>query len=109
MVLMSGLSLPMRALRDYIASALDMVVHVGRLSDGTRKLMRVCEITGMEEDVVTTQDIFLFEQEGLDEDGQVLGAHRATGIRPKCTDRLLRTGIKLGPEVFDPGPRSRMR
>jgi pilus assembly protein CpaF len=109
MVLMSGLSLPMRALRDYIASALDIVVHVGRLSDGTRKLMRVCEITGMEEDVVTTQDIFLFEQEGLDEDGQVLGAHRATGIRPKCTDRLLRTGIKLGPEMFDPGPRSRMR
>jgi pilus assembly protein CpaF len=109
MVLMAGLSLPMRALRDYIASALDMVVHVGRLSDGTRKLMRVVEITGMEEDVVTTQDIFMFEQEGLGEDGQVLGAHRATGIRPKCTDRLLRTGIKLGPEVFDPGPRSRMR
>jgi pilus assembly protein CpaF len=109
MVLMSGLSLPMRALRDYIASALDMVVHVGRLSDGTRKLMRVCEITGMEEDVVTTQDIFMFEQEGLAEDGQVIGWHRATGIRPKFSERLVRTGIKLGPEVFDPGPRSRMR
>src|SRR6266496_2302392 len=68
MVLMAGLSLPMRALRDYIASALDMVVHVGRLSDGTRRLMRVVEITGMEEDVVTTQDIFMFEQEGLSED-----------------------------------------
>jgi pilus assembly protein CpaF len=109
MVLMSGLSLPMRALRDYIAAALDMVVHVGRLSDGTRKLLRVCEITGMEEDVVTTQDIFMFEQEGVSEDGQVLGSHRATGIRPKFTERLVRTGIKIGADVFDPGVRTRGR
>jgi pilus assembly protein CpaF len=59
--------------------------------------------------VVTTQDIFMFEQEGVAEDGQVIGQHRATGIRPKFTERLLRTGIKLGPEVFDPGPRTRLR
>jgi pilus assembly protein CpaF len=107
MVMMAGVALPLRALRDYIASALDMVVHVGRLSDGTRKLMRVAEITGMEEDVVTTQDIFTYEQQGITEDGKVIGAHRATGIRPKFAERLLRVGIELGPEMFDPGPRKR--
>jgi pilus assembly protein CpaF len=109
MVLMSGVSLPMRALRDYIASALDMVIHVGRLSDGTRKVMKVCEIAGMEEDVVTTQDIFVFQQEGIAEDGRVLGAHGATGIRPKFTDRLVRAGIQLGPEIFDPSPAGKRR
>src|SRR5215510_7128714 len=109
MVLMAGVALPMRALRDYIASALDMVIHVGRLSDGTRKLMRACEITGMEEDVVTTQDIFTFEQQGIAEDGRVQGYHRATGIRPKFAERLIRAGIQLGPELFDPGPRGRAR
>ena len=109
MVLMAGVALPMRALRDYISSALDMVVHVGRLSDGTRKLMRVVEITGMEEDVVTTQDIFMFDQQGIAEDGRVLGAHRATGIRPKFMERLMRVGVQLGSELFDPAHRPRGR
>jgi pilus assembly protein CpaF len=102
MVLMSGMTLPLRAMRDYIASALDMVIHVGRLSDGTRKVMRVAEISGMEEDVVTTQDIFMFQQDGIGPDGRVRGFHRATGIRPKFMERLVRAGIQLGPEVFDP-------
>ena len=105
MVMMSGLSLPLRAMRDYISSALDMVVHVGRLSDGTRKVLRVAEISGMEEEVVTTQDIFMFQQEGITEDGRVRGFHRATGIRPKFMDRLVRAGIQLGPETFDPSTR----
>jgi pilus assembly protein CpaF len=102
MVLMSGVSLPMRAMRDYISSALDLVVHVARFSDGTRKVSRVTEIVGMEEDVVTTQDIFVFEQHGIDKDGRVVGAHRATGIRPKFTERLLAAGIELPADVFDP-------
>ena len=102
MVLMSGLTLPLRAMRDYIASALDMVIHVGRLSDGSRKVLRVVEISGMEEDVVTTQDIFLFQQDGIGADGRVRGFHRATGIRPKFMDRLVRAGIQLGPETFSP-------
>jgi pilus assembly protein CpaF len=102
MVLMSGMTLPLRAMRDYIASALDMVVHVGRLSDGTRKVLRVAEISGMEEDVVTTQDIFTFQQDGIMPDGRVRGVHRATGIRPKFIDRLIRAGIQLGPETFNP-------
>jgi len=102
MVLMSGLSLPMRAMRDYIASALDLVIQLARLSDGTRKLVRVTEIVGMEEDVVTTQDIFVFEQEGIDKDGRVRGFHRATGVRPRFSERLERAGIHLPRELFDP-------
>jgi pilus assembly protein CpaF len=109
MVLMAGMALPVRAMRDYIASALDMIVHVGRLSDGARKLMRVTEIVGMEEDVITTQDIFLFEQEGIDKDGRVVGYHRATGVRPKFTDRLGRSGIQLSGEIFDPSRRQQVR
>jgi pilus assembly protein CpaF len=109
MVLMSGLSLPVRAMRDYVASALDLVIHVSRLSDGTRKIVRLTEIVGMEEDVVTTQDIFTFDQEGIDSGGRVIGFHRATGVRPKFTERLARAGINLGTEVFDPSRRHAVR
>ena len=109
MVLMSGISLPVRAMRDYIASALDLIVHLARLSDGTRKVTRVTEVVGMEEDVVTTQDIFVFEQQGIDADGRVHGFFRATGIRPKFSERLERAGIHLGPEVFDPSRREAAR
>src|SRR5712691_6876771 len=109
MVLMSGLSLPVRAMRDYVASALDLVIHVSRLSDGTRKVVRVTEIVGMEEDVVTTQDIFTFDQQGIDAEGRVVGFHRATGVRPKFTERLARAGIHLGSEVFDPSKRDLAR
>ena len=105
MVLMSGLALPVRAMRDYIASALDAIVHVARLSDGTRKVVRVTEIVGMEEDVITSQDIFIFEQEGLDKDGRVRGHHRATGVRPKFSERLLRAGVELPGDLFNPGKR----
>jgi pilus assembly protein CpaF len=102
MVLMSGLSLPMRAMRDYIASALNLVIQLARLSDGTRRLVRVTEIVGMEEDVVTTQDIFVFEQQGVDQDGRVRGFHRATGVRPRFSERLERAGLHLPHELFDP-------
>jgi pilus assembly protein CpaF len=102
MVLMSGLALPMRAMRDYIASALDVVIQLARLSDGTRKLIRVTEIVGMEEDVVTTQDIFVFEQQGVDQDGRVRGFHRATGVRPRFSERLERAGVHLPQDLFDP-------
>ncbi len=105
MVFMAGISLPIHAVREYISSALEMVIHLARLSDGTRKVVRMTEIAGMEEAVVTTQDIFVFEQEGIDNDGRVLGFHRATGVRPKFTERLARAGIHLGPEVFDPSRR----
>src|SRR5262249_12894718 len=105
MVLMSGIALPVRAMRDYMASALDLIIQLARLSDGTRKLVRVTEIVGMEEDVITTQDIFLFEQQGVDEQGRVRGYHRATGVRPRFCERLERAGIQLPPELFDPSRR----
>jgi pilus assembly protein CpaF len=105
MILMSGLVLPVRAMRDYIASALDAIIHVARLSDGTRKVVRVTEIVGMEEDVITSQDIFVFEQEGVEKDGRVRGYHRATGVRPKFSERLLRAGIELPGDLFNPAKR----
>jgi pilus assembly protein CpaF len=109
MVLMAGLALPVRVLREYIASALDMIIHVTRLSDGTRKVVRMTEVVGMEETVISTQDIFLFEQEGIDQNGRVVGVHRATGVRPKFSERLLRAGIDLGPEIFVPSRQKAVR
>ncbi|MEE8147165.1 MAG: CpaF family protein, partial [Longimicrobiales bacterium] len=109
MVLMAGLALPVRVLREYIASALDMIIHVTRLSDGTRKVVRMTEVVGMEETVITTQDIFLFEQEGIDQNGRVVGVHSATGVRPKFSERLLRAGIDLGSEIFVPSRRRGVR
>ena len=109
MVMISGLAISVVALREYISSALDMLIHLARLSDGTRKVVRVSEVVGMEEAVITTQDIFLFEQQGIDKDGRVLGFHRATGVRPKFTERLIRAGIELGPEIFDPSRRQVVR
>ncbi len=109
MVLMAGLALPIGVLREYIASALDMIIHVTRLSDGTRKVVRMTEVVGMEETVITTQDIFLFEQEGIDQNGRVVGVHSATGVRPKFSERLLRAGIDLGSEIFVPSRRRGVR
>lgn len=109
MVMISGIGISVTALREYISSALDMIIHVARLSDGTRKVVRVCEVVGMEEAVITTQDIFLFEQQGIDKHGHVVGFHRATGVRPKFTDRLMRAGIELSAEVFDPSRRQEVR
>ena len=109
MIMISGVALPVTALREYISSALDMIIHVARLSDGTRKVLRVCEVVGMEEAVITTQDIFLFEQQGIDKEGHVVGFHRATGVRPKFTDRLIRAGIELNAEMFDPSRRQAAR
>jgi len=76
MILMAGISLPSRAMRDYIASALDLLIHLARVSDGTRKIIRVTEIVGMEGELITLQDIFVFDQKGIGPDGAVLGHHR---------------------------------
>ena len=80
-----------------------------RLSDGTRKVARLSEVVGMEASVITTQDIFVFEQQGIDENGRVIGFHRATGVRPKFADRLLRAGIELNSEIFDPSRKQAVR
>ncbi len=102
MVLMAGISLPGRAMREYISSALDLLIHLARLSDGTRKVMKVTEVVGMESDTVTLQDIFIFDQKGVGPNGEVLGHHRATGVRPRFADRLKAAGISLDPAVFEP-------
>jgi pilus assembly protein CpaF len=101
MVAMSNLNLPEQAIRRQISSALDVVVQVSRLSDGTRKVLCVSEITGMEGDVVTMQDIFVFEKRGIRENGEVYGEFVPTGIRPKFAERLLVAGIPLPMGMFE--------
>ena len=100
LVAMANLNLPEKAVRSQMASALDVVIQVSRLSDGTRKITSICEIVGMEGDVITMQDLFLFEREGLGDDGAVLGRFRPTGIRPKFADTLKVRGIELPGLVF---------
>jgi pilus assembly protein CpaF len=100
MVLMAGFDLPSKAIREQIASALNVILQLSRMSDGTRKVVTVSEVTGMEGDVVVMQDIFVFEKRGVDRDGKVLGEHRATGVRPKFLDAVHAAGIHLGANVF---------
>jgi pilus assembly protein CpaF len=101
MVAMANLNIPERAVRQQIASAVNLIVQVSRMSDGTRKVTGVTEITGMEGDVITTQDIFVFEKAGIGPNGSVQGRFRATGIRPKCTERINAAGLRLPIDMFD--------
>jgi pilus assembly protein CpaF len=101
MVAMANLNIPDRAIRQQVASAIELVVQIARLSDGTRKVTAISEITGMERDIITMQDIFVFEKIGVDEDGRVRGRFRATGIRPKCSERFAASGIQLPPQMFE--------
>jgi pilus assembly protein CpaF len=98
---MSGISLPDKAMREQIASAIDVIVQVSRLSDGRRKIMSVSEITGMEGNVVTMQDVFTFKRTGIGENGQVLGQFSSTGIRPRFLEKLRISGVELPPSTFD--------
>ena len=108
MTLMAGMDLPTRAIREQIASALQLIVHLERLRDGTRKITHVAEIQGMEGDVITMTDIFVFEQTGL-EDGKVIGRLRPTGLRPKFMDQIEQSGIHLPASIFGVGDRSMYR
>ncbi|HJR59035.1 MAG TPA: CpaF family protein [Vicinamibacterales bacterium] len=101
MVAMANLNIPEKAIRQQIASAVNLVVQVSRLSDGTRKVTAISEITGMEGEVITMQDIFMFDRTGLGPDGKVRGQFRATGIRPKCTERLAASGVHLPMDMFE--------
>lgn len=100
MVLMAGMDLPVRAIREQIASAIDLIVHQARLKDGSRKITHITEITGMEGDVITMQDIFVFRQHGRDEKGRITGAIVPTGIKPKFVERLVDAGISLPSDIF---------
>lgn len=102
MCLMAGMDLPIRAIREQIASAVDCIAHQERLRDGTRKVVKVTEVQGMEGDMITMSDIFEYEQTGV-EGGKIIGRIRPTGIRPKFTDRMEAAGIYLQPSVFGVG------
>jgi pilus assembly protein CpaF len=106
MCLMAGMDLPIRAIREQISSAVDLIVQQERMRDGTRKVTTVTEISGMEGDVITMTDIFTFEQSGV-ENGQVVGRLRPTGLRPKFMDKIEAAGIHLPPSIFGIGERRR--
>jgi pilus assembly protein CpaF len=104
MVLMAGLDLPVRAIREQVASAIDLIVQVGRLRDGSRRITHITEVQGMEGQVVTLQDVFTFDYTaGLDADGRFLGQQVATGVRPRFVERLEQLGVTLAPGVFGGG------
>jgi pilus assembly protein CpaF len=99
MVLMAGMDLPLRAIREQISSAVDLIVHQNRLKDGTRKITNITEVQGMEGDVIVMQDVFVFEQTGVEE-GRIKGRLKPTGIRPHFVERFETAGIHLPPNIF---------
>ncbi len=103
MVLMSGMNLPVKAIRDQIASAIDIIIQQTRLPDGSRKIVNITEVHGMEGDVIVLQDIFKFEQTGLSAKGQVSGRYIFTGVRPKAVDKLAAKSIKVPASLFTGG------
>ena len=110
MVLMAGFDLPVRAIREQIASAVNLIVHVSRLRDGTRRVTHVTEVEGMEGDIITLQDLFMFDYGmGVDDEGVYRGRLKATGIRPSFSEDLANQGIRLPADLFDPEPFERRK
>ena len=101
MVAMANLNIPDRAVRQHVSSALNLIVQLTRLSDGTRKVTAISELTGMEMDVITMHDVFVFDRTGITKEGKVAGRFRATGIRPKCTEQLAAAGVHLPMTMFE--------
>lgn len=101
MTMMAGSDLPSRAIREQIASAVHVIIHQNRLRDGSRKITHITEVQGMEGEVIVLQDLFLFDQKGIDAKGKVIGKHRATSLRPKLLDRLFQQGVELPPGIFE--------
>lgn len=102
MVMMSGMELPSKAIREQIASAINIVVQQSRLPDGSRKITSISEITGLEHDEIVMQELFKFKQTGLDENGKIIGTFNATGVRPICIDKLRRSGVIITDDWFRP-------
>ena len=102
MIAMAGVDLPAKAARAQVASAIGVIVQANRMSDGTRKLTSIHEITGMEGETVTMQEIFSFKQTGVGKEGEVQGYFAASGVRPRFWDRLLSRGIGLSESLFEP-------
>ena len=109
MTLMAGFDLPIRAVREQLSSALDVIVHLTRLRDGTRRVTQVTEVGHMEGEVILLQDIFMFDfRMGTDAVGRSLGKLKATGLRPSLTERLADRGVKVDPTIFEPDAENRM-
>jgi pilus assembly protein CpaF len=106
MCLMAGMDLPVRAIREQVSSAVDLICQQERMRDGTRKVTTITEVSGMEGDVITMTDIFVFEQTGM-ENGKIVGRLRPTGLRPKFMDKIETAGINLPPSIFGIGERRR--
>jgi pilus assembly protein CpaF len=107
MAMMANLNLPEKAIRKQIAAAVSLVLQVARFSDGTRRVTQIAEITGMEADVVSMQDLFVFEQQGISSDGHMLGSFNSAGIRPKFAERLKAVGLDLPLSMFSQTGRQR--
>jgi pilus assembly protein CpaF len=101
MVAMANLNIPERAIRQQVASAVNLIIQAARLSDGSRRVTAISEITGMEGDVITVQDLFMFERTGISPDRKVMGRFRASGIRPRCSEKLAASGFHLPMEMFE--------
>jgi len=101
MVLMAGMDLPERAIREQIAAAIHVVIQLARLSDGTRKIMRISEVTGMEGNTIVMQDIFIYDRKGIGVNGAVLGDFSATGVRPTFLDKIKMLGVDIPPHIFE--------
>jgi pilus assembly protein CpaF len=101
MVLMAGMDLPEKAIREQIASAIDIIIQTVRFSDGTRKIVKMTEMTGMEGNTLVMQDFFIFDQKGVDREGNIVGEFRPTGIRPTFMERFKVAGIELPSGIFD--------
>jgi pilus assembly protein CpaF len=100
MVLMAGMDLPLRAVREQIAAAIDLIIHQARLRDGSRRIEFITEVVGMEGEIITLQDLFRFEQTGLDDRGSIIGGLRPSGIRPRCYDHIVEAGLRLPLDLF---------
>jgi pilus assembly protein CpaF len=106
MIMMAGMELPARAIREQVSNAINLIVHEERMRDGSRKVVAITEVSGMEGDVITMTDIFAFEQTGI-ENGKIMGRLRSTGLRPKFIDKIEAAGIHLPPAIFGVGERRR--
>jgi len=100
MVLMAGMDLPVRAIREQISSAIDLIIQQARMKDGSRRITQITEVVGMEGDIITMQDIFTFKQEGKDNRGRFIGNIVPTGIKPKFMEKISKTGIVLPSDIF---------
>ncbi len=101
MVLMAGVDLPVRAIREQVSSAIDLIVHQTRFRDGTRHITHVTEVIGMEGDIITLQDLFLYDHGmGIDDQGRSLGRLKSTGLRAKFLDKLAESGVSVDPSIF---------